>query len=812
MLALVGTPACTDPPPAGGTETAAGTDSSTSAEPTPTTSTGAPTTAGTTAAGETDTGAPAALPRGPLLAGAAVGHLTGPVGASMAGYGGRTVTNDSAWNEVLNGAAGFYGLGAVKAIALEVSGERLVLVKLPTMSSEHSLTEGTIDKLKELHGIDLTGRLLTGATHSHHNLARYWRLPAPLGFVGADAPDEEIIDRMTTAIAEVVADAVSDLGPAEWGVAWQDDWDPEGRVYRDRRGENDPTYGKDPRLSVLAVRRPDGAPMAAIANFGMHGTVFDADNELFTEDAPGGVELKFEEAFFAAKGQPIFGMFIQSGGGDASPAGDDLDHPGPARIERIGHAAAPAIVALYDQIEWSAEASLGVRSRRLDLSYAAIGYERSPEFENAQGAPYTWGGWQCTGDDALIDDANPATSLEGQPKDCMPLGTLLESLGEALPNGEVHQTYVTVAALDDFFLVSLPGEPAASVIAYLRGELDARASEARPVAGMAFGYSQDHLLYLTHPDDWYQGGYESEMSLWGPLFAKWVVDRQMEMVDALLAGEGAPVFAEESPRLSVGEPFEPRALEASAAPPGLLTDAPPTLARGQTLRFGWSGGDPALGEPRVIVQVDRGQGFADVPSPSGWPGAALDNSRYHMITHYDPEPEPNGKLLPERAQQWYVDWQAPADLPAGTYRLVARGRWYDGAASADYEVASGEVAVGFGEDASLSATLTEGALELELTLPAPPYVTVKTWPTEGFRLLDPEAGPLDPVHVRAPLTLQLLEGGQPVGPAHELPATSGATYSFDFAATGLASEGLVARVHLRDDVVPAFVEAPVVVP
>ncbi|MFY0531412.1 hypothetical protein [Nannocystis pusilla] len=51
----------------------------------------------------------------------------------------------------------------------------------------------------------------------------------------------------------------------------------------------------------------------------MHGTVFDSPNELFTEDAPGGLEMKFEEAFFAAKGQPIFGMFAQSGGGDASP-------------------------------------------------------------------------------------------------------------------------------------------------------------------------------------------------------------------------------------------------------------------------------------------------------------------------------------------------------------------------------------------------------------------------------------------------------------------------------------------------------------
>ena len=58
----------------------------------------------------------------------------------------------------------------------------------------------------------------------------------------------------------------------------------------------------------------------------------------------------------------------------------------------------------------------------------------------------------------------------------------------------------TVAALDDFYLVTLPGEPTYSVVKHVREEL-----QARDVRGMVVGYSQDHMLYLTHPDDWYQG-------------------------------------------------------------------------------------------------------------------------------------------------------------------------------------------------------------------------------------------------------------------------------------------------------------------
>lgn len=808
-LAAVAWLGCSGTPVAGSdgggssTETSTSTGTGTSAEPT--TGTSAATTGATSTTSGT-TGDLEPLPQGKVLAGVAAGYLTGPVGASMAGYGGRTVTNDTPWNDLLNGAAGFYGLGSVKALALEVEGERLVFLKMPTMSGEHSLTEGTIEKLKSAHGIDLTGRLIASSTHSHHNLARYWRLPSVLGVAGCDSPDEELIDRMTTALAEVVAAAIADLGPAQWGVAWQDDWDPEDRIYRDRRAENDPTYGKDRRLTLLAVRRPDGAPMAVIINFGMHGTVFDADNELFTEDAPGGIELKFEEAFYASKGAPIFGMFVQSGGGDASPAGSG-NRPGAARIEEIGHLAAPKILALYDTIRWQDEATLGVRSRRVDLTYGGIGYDDYPEFQSPGGKGYEWGAWQCKGNDEDVDDNNPDTSMEGKPKNCMPLDTLLKSLGEPIPHGEVHQTYLTVARLGDFYLMTLPGEPAASVIEYARAGY-----EARGVAGMVFGYTQDHLLYLTRPDDWLQGGYETEMSLWGPLLATFLVDTQLEAIDALIAGEGAPVWSEDSPNLSVGKPYAPRPLEASAEPPGVTIEPPAAIGRGQTLRFGWTGGEPALGEPRVVVQIDEGNGFVDVPSPSGWPGAALDNSRYHMITHYAPDPKPNGQLLAERSQHWYVDWQIPLDLPAGTYRLRATGRFFDGATTSEYALESAPFSITLTKDHELWVALEDGTLRLDWQVAPPAHTLDGTWPIAGWRLLDPDVGPGETLHVRAPLTLEFLSGGLPVGEPYEVPYVPGTGHVFDFASTGLDPNGLVARVHLRDDVVPAFIEAPITAP
>lgn len=752
--------------------------------------------------GETDTG-PGALPSGPLQAGSAHGYLTGPVGTSMAGFGGRTEYNETPWNDVLNGTVGFYGYGVAKAVVLEVAGERLVLLKIPTMSSEASITEGTIAKLKANHGLDLDGRIITAATHSHHNIARYWRLPPALAAVGADSPDEEVIDRISTRLAEVVAAAVADLGPAEWATTSQDDWDPDDHVYRDRRGENDPTYGKDDRLTILAVRRPGGPPMAALLNFGMHGTVFDSDNELFTEDAPGGLEMKFEEYFYAQTGEPILAMFVQSGGGDMSPAGDRFGHPGPARIELIGHDAAPRAHAVYEQLEWKTEMSLGVRSRRIDLTYKGIGYDEYPEFKNAQGVGYEYGGWQCVGGDD-VDDANPATSMEGKPKDCYPVKSLLQAVGADIPNGEIHQIYLTVAALDDFFLVTMPGEPTYSVVKHVRDEL-----AARDVAGMVVGYSQDHMLYLTHPDDWFQGGYETEMSLWGPLAAKYLVSRQMEFVEDLAAGVATPTWSEESPNLSLPAMWEPRDFEESENAGELTTDVPAEIGRGDTLRFAWGGGDASLGEPRVVLQRENNEEtFVDVPSPSGWPGAAFDNSRYHMLTHYAPDPEPNGEILASRLHHWYVDFQIPLDLPGGTYRLVATGPHWTGAAEA-YEVASSPFKLISSDHDKLAATLADGKLTLVWTHDPHTYEIDDTWPVAGYRLLDPTVAPDKPATIRAPLKLSFEVNGQPTGDTYDVPWTG--AHEFDFAATGLASADLVAFVNLAADAVPVYVEAAVVV-
>ncbi len=696
---------------------------------------------------------------GALHAGLGVALLHGPIGVSMGGYAGRFQGVHTRWSDSLKGSAGMYGRMSAKALALRVGAETLVLVKSPLLTSDSYLLHRIEAAVQARAGVDLRGRIITGAGHSHHEPARFWPIPAGLGAIGLDTFDYEVAELLAQHFAVAIERALGDLGPAEWAWATHENWDPSGLVYRDRRGANDPTWGKDPRLTLLGVRRPSVAdPFALVVHFPIHGTVMGDDNDLHIEDAPGYVEHKLEDGWADSKGKPLTVMFLQAAGGDASPGGDQLGHPGPARLERVGELAAGLILPKLPALAYKPEMQLAVRTVRLDIDYAHLYADADvqDEFLNEEGKPYLWGGWQCTS-----PGHTPGKSMKGKPKQCVELGALLPALGEPLPFGELNQVVLTAARLGDLGLITLPGEPTYSLVQYARQQVEGSLAGLGTL--MVVGYAQDYFLYLTAPDDWLVGGYEQVMSVWGPAAGRFFARNSLDLLKNMWAGKTQPTFWQASPYLTQPTPKPPR-VEELAVDPGTWVQMPPAdVSRTQVVDLAFKGGDPAFSIPRVSLQRKTAAGFEPVPARNLRPGQPYDNTRYEMLTLYQPDPPPKSDTLAQRSHVWRVRWEVPLDWPTGVYRWqVALYPPESSHNKATKEWQSEPFTVHAAAATTVQAERKGATLLLRVDVQGQPYTLdgKQTWPKAGWRLLDRDQKHATPARLRSPLTVMVVAGGQ----------------------------------------------------
>jgi len=740
---------------------------------------------------------------GMIRAGISTLSLDPPVGVSMAGYGNRTSGGKSPWAGMFGGSQGTHGALWVKALALEVDGERLIFLKVPLVFSDDFLTQMTTTILQERHGLDLEGRVIFGATHTHHGPARFWRIPAQLGIGGIDSPDPQIISILASQMAEAVAQAVQDLEPAEWGHTKVEDWDPDDQVYRDRRPVNDHLWGKDPRLTVLAVRR-NGLPLAVMANFGMHGTIADPSNVLLSEDAAGGFEEELEVQLLAKFGFPVMGMFMQSGGGDAAPGGGFRGHQGEQRSQMLGVSGAPKVIQALEEIEFTGQTELAVRSRLVALRHAWI-YGDSGEFNETSAKPHTYGTLNCTIDPVA------GISQAGKPKRCAGIELLFGALGAPLPNAESNQVYLTVARLGNLFFMSVPGEPTHSIVDYARKTF-AELSPDHEL--MVVGYSQDHFLYLTHRDDWYLGEYEAEFSAWGPWGAQYLIDRQLELIEDMLGGFNAPTYYEERKNLQPPLEFQPRPVERSLSAGDVIQNVPEFIERMDMLTFVVGGGDPQLGTPHFSIEREHPtleNTFVPVPDRAGRLGQVLGSRHPSTLTFYRPIPENTPEPLLLRDHRWEFVWQIPLHLGTGRYRIVARGSAHtDGPVT--WSVPSSVFEIRQDSQATLSAARIGDEIRLHLTHPASPIQKSEgnKWPLSGWWVFDHLVPPTSRQQVQSPLMVSFTVDSVPTPDLitavwdsalsrHIIPVSA---LSFD-----PSSGAIVVRAWLADDSTPDAIEA-----
>ncbi len=313
-------------------------------------------------------------------AGAAEGRLELPIGvplgcfssrSSLLGTSGSVDRRQGAYTTGFTESAGIHTRPAIKVLWIENGDDHLVYVKTDMCMANDGVVAVLTERLSAATGADLDEKVVMSVSHSHAAYGCYsdqWHW-----YLGVDRNNEEIFERTIEQISDVALQAWETRQDAAIGVGWAVDWDPNDRVYRDRRENNNATTQqeedngvepreelivwddqsdwettKDPHLNLLRVDSVDGDPIAFAFTFGIHGTVLGGDNNLVSQDATGGLE-----SVIAQHVPPgVVAMHMQGAGGDASPAGSD---GGPARIESIGEYAKDPILDLWEATPTSAD-------------------------------------------------------------------------------------------------------------------------------------------------------------------------------------------------------------------------------------------------------------------------------------------------------------------------------------------------------------------------------------------------------------------------------------------------------------------------
>lgn len=734
-------------------------------------------------------GSGGAVTSGAIQAGTAEGILHLPIGSGLGGYTARadfmgSVTwpdrRFTAYSGSFKASVGVETWPRVRAVAITAGDETVVLLKADVIHSDELVLHDVTERL----GSDYRGKVLFTTSHSHSAWGHY--VSNTVLQIGSGRRRNQAHDRLVDDLVAAAEAALAARAPAQLGFAHDGDFDPENRVSRDRRSENDSLpngVGKDHDLFVLRIDHADGSPMALLPMFGIHGTILGESNPLASTDAIGAIERALEESF----DEEVLVMHLQGSAGDVSPSGTGgIDCRGAkpcydfARAESVGHAAREAVLAAWtaagDAMITTAEMEMLGRSVELgpdwdtfsvrggSLTYAPMDGVSEPDLEifDAEGnviSPIDE--FNAPVGAALCGEEDPAIFLLGQLpgtrraqtayRSCVTVDVAAEILGEvmvlpfeeAMPACATTRTMLSALRIDDHVIVMLPGEPVTLFSDRLRA--------ASPVSAdntIVLGYSQDHVGYLLTAEDWLEGGFEPTINMWGPLEGE-LISEQAEALMAMVmtperedGAEGAatrsvPPAPDDTDILPAPDPA-PMAGTVPAVPwekvyvrgGEALTQGQPaaTVPRLGLVTFSWIGEDPMMANPLVTLERETAPGSDSWQPVTRRSGRAVVDQDF-LLTH-TPEPLFRDGEDP-RTHHWAIEWQAVG--PWGTEvdselidRVgIALGRYRFHVVGAGYELMSSPVEVLVGTVVVADATVTGTAVG----------ATVSYHADDGFRLL-----------------------------------------------------------------------------
>ncbi len=243
------------------------------------------------------------------------------------------------------------------------------------------------------------------------------------------------------------------------------------------RNRRHPGGAREQDVSVLRLDRLDGSPLAVVFSYGVHSVVLGPSNLRHSADLAGAMRRRLDEAGFPA-------LFVPGALGDQNPL-HETRSPWSAEVslqeaelDRAGERGATAVR--------NAARSIATRAGA-DLVYREIRAE-TPPLALRRGSLLAW------------------------------LSPLVASMIERFLSDDVAFSGLDVG---NARLLGIPAEPATALGDAIRSALP---PDRIP---LLVSHANDWLGYALAEEDYATGGYEADLSLFGPGFGEWLVGRSV---------------------------------------------------------------------------------------------------------------------------------------------------------------------------------------------------------------------------------------------------------------------------------------------
>ncbi len=423
-------------------------------------------------------------PAGPssLFAGASQVDVTPPVGVPLAGYGGGARRHTPfprigpGYDHILTPSTGIRDPIMARALTLTDGTQRVTFLALDAIATERRMVENAWKKARLMGAKVELDQLMVCSSHTHSGPGcltelLFWELTA------ADLYVDSVAQAYADGLAKAIYEAEKNEVPAKVGCS---STDITNATHNRRTGSSKVFTGSsiDPEALVLRVDRDsDGAPIATVWNFAIHGVSLDTDNHLFSADIMGGVNAELSRVNV---GVPIF---INSGEGDISP-----DFFGDAGIKTGGIAIADKIVAARAKATTLPSLPIANVSEDIDFGQAHLDLTIN----------------RIAGQIGSISNQGWFQFLQ----------TIGGNLGYAvpIPKGWIENEFrFQGTRIGKWGFTSMPGEAIHTISLSLKKQGKSLGFERTFTCGLANG----HMAYICTPDEYDAGGYESLATFWG---------------------------------------------------------------------------------------------------------------------------------------------------------------------------------------------------------------------------------------------------------------------------------------------------------